>query len=99
MTLQEFKAWFQGYTEDMKSTPTKEQWAKIKLRVGEIDGTVTTYPVFIDRYVKPYYTEYPYIPSPTIPTIPPTWPQIWCTTNVSSMSSYFTTLGQLEYKQ
>jgi hypothetical protein len=62
MTLQEFKAWFDGFTENMgEAPPTKLQWARIQARVKEIDGAAITYPVFIDRY-------WPH-PSPTI------WPQ------------------------
>ena len=50
MTLQEFKAWFDGFTENMgEAPPTKLQWARIKARVKEIDGAAITYPVVIDR--------------------------------------------------
>ncbi len=44
MTLQEFKAWFDGFTENIGEAPTKKQWARIKARVNEIDGTAITYP-------------------------------------------------------
>lgn len=58
MTLQEFKAWFEGFTESMHGeAPTTKQWKRIQERVGEIDGTPVTERVFIDRY-WPYY--YPY---------------------------------------
>jgi hypothetical protein len=50
MTLQEFKAWFEGFTEDMSAAPSKKQWERIKKRVKEIDGSAVTYPVFVDRY-------------------------------------------------
>lgn len=51
MTLQEFKAWFDGFTENMgEAPPTKLQWARIQARVKEIDGTAVTYPVFVERY-------------------------------------------------
>ena len=54
MTLQEFKAWFEGFTENISDkTPTGKQWKRICERVKEIDGTATTYPVFIDRW-RPY---------------------------------------------
>ena len=54
MTLQEFKAWFEGFTENVgDKTPTAKQWKRICERVGEIDGTATSYPVFIDRW-RPY---------------------------------------------
>ncbi len=54
MTLAEFKAWFEGFTETLKAAPNEKQWERIKARVAEIDGTVTTYPVFVDRYIPPY---------------------------------------------
>ena len=50
MTLSEFKAWFEGFTEGMEGAPTADQFAKIKAKVEKIDGAVTTYPVFVDRW-------------------------------------------------
>jgi hypothetical protein len=58
MTPQEFKAWFDGFTEAMEGMPTEAQWAKIKLRVGEIDGRSVSYPVFVDRYWPRIYPHY-----------------------------------------
>ena len=59
MNTQEFKAWFEGFTESMNGPPTKKAWARIKERVAEIQpGVSTTYPVFVDRYWHygpPYY--------------------------------------------
>ena len=60
MTMQEFKAWFDGFTEAVGGLPTAKQWSRIKERVSEIDGTVTTYPIYIDRYV-PRYPYFPYM--------------------------------------
>jgi len=54
MKLNEFKAWFEGYTEEMDK-PTKKQWDKIKDRVAEIDGELITITIFVDRYLPPYY--------------------------------------------
>jgi len=59
MTLAEFKAWFEGFTEDMDEVPTKKQWARIKVRVKEIDGSVTTERIFIDRYFDRYWPQFP----------------------------------------
>lgn len=56
MTLAEFKAWFEGFTEDMDEAPTKKQWARIKARVKEIDGVTVTERVFVDRYVDRYWS-------------------------------------------
>src|SRR5579864_8853520 len=62
MTLQEFKAWFDGFTEEMAGASNKKQWYRIKKRVKEIDGTAVSYPVYVDRYV-PYIRRYAdYIP-------------------------------------
>ncbi|WP_267550353.1 hypothetical protein [Rhizobium rhizogenes] len=58
MTLAEFKAWFEGFTETLEAAPNEKQWERIKARVAEINGTVTTYPVFVDRYV-PRYPRWP----------------------------------------
>ncbi len=62
MTLSEFKAWFEGFTEGMAGAPDEDQWKRIKARVAEIDGTVTTYPIFVDRYVEPYRRYWPSVP-------------------------------------
>ena len=58
MTLAEFKAWFEGFTESMSKAPNEAQWKRIKARVKEIDGTATTERIFVDRYwptVRPYW--------------------------------------------
>ncbi len=59
MEICEFKAWFEGFTEDMNGQPTAKQWKRIKARVKQVDGTPTTERVFIDRYwdrYQPYWT-------------------------------------------
>lgn len=51
MTLAEFKAWFEGFTEDMDAPPTAKQWKRIKARVAQIDGAaVTREVIWRDRY-------------------------------------------------
>ena len=50
MTPQEFKAWFDGFTEAFDKVPTKAQWARIQARVAEIDGRAVTERVYVDRY-------------------------------------------------
>ena len=50
MTPKEFKAWFDGFTECMDSTPNEKQWKRIKERVAEIDGRETTVEIYRDRY-------------------------------------------------
>lgn len=56
MTLSEFKAWFEGFTESIegKSAPTQKQWARIKEKVALIDGAQTTHHIYVDRWVRPY---------------------------------------------
>jgi hypothetical protein len=69
MTPQEFKAWFEGFTEAFGSKlPTKVQWARIKERVGEIDGKPITERIFVDRWYPYWQTHYAtYTPTITIP--------------------------------
>lgn len=55
MTPQEFKSWFEGFTEAMSGVPTKAQWARVKDRVGEIDGKAVTERVYVDRYIHRYW--------------------------------------------
>lgn len=62
MTLAEFKAWFDGFTESMDGVPSEDQWSRIKARVREINGAPVTYPVFVDRYIEPYRRYWPSIP-------------------------------------
>lgn len=59
MTLAEFKAWFEGFTEDMDGSPSKKQWERIKARVAEINGVTVTERVFVDRYAEPYKRYWP----------------------------------------
>jgi hypothetical protein len=53
MQLSEFKAWFEGYTEEMEGPPSKKEWERIKAKIAMINGVPITYPVYIDRY-QPY---------------------------------------------
>lgn len=54
MTPNEFKAWFDGFTEAFSGCPTKAQWTRIKERVSEIDGKAITERVYVDRYWPAY---------------------------------------------
>ena len=62
MTLSEFKAWFEGFTENMPGgsggAPTTEQFAKIKAKVAEIDGAPVTERIYIDRYWPTIYRQW-----------------------------------------
>lgn len=54
MTLNEFKAWFDGFSEGMDGPPGENQWERIKARVGEITGNPVTHTYFYDHYWPPY---------------------------------------------
>lgn len=63
MTLNEFKAWFDGFTENVSKAPTIKQWARIKERVGEINDVAVTERIYVDRWVtpyRPYWSTYSY---------------------------------------
>ena len=59
MRLSEFKAWFEGFSENIGDQPTKKQWKRIQLRVEEIDGTPLTREIIRERYVEPYRPWWP----------------------------------------
>lgn len=62
MTLAEFKAWFEGFSETMEAAPNEKQWERIKARVAEISSAPISYPVYVDRYVEPYRRYWPSVP-------------------------------------
>lgn len=53
MTLSEFKAWFEGFTEQMDGPPNKKQWQRICKRMDEIDDLPLTYSAFMNGYEQP----------------------------------------------
>jgi hypothetical protein len=66
MTPNEFKAWFDGFTEAFDGRiPTKTQWIRIKARVAEIDGKPVTERVYVDRYWPTYIRTVPSYPITT----------------------------------
>jgi hypothetical protein len=58
MTLIEFKAWFDGFTENMAGPPNVTQWERIQERVKEIDNKPVTERIYLDRYWHHYYPHY-----------------------------------------
>lgn len=78
MHLSEFQAWFEGFTEEMKAPPNKDQWVKIKKRVKEITSDYTPPTVFIDRHYYPWRRYWDYTP---------TWTSTGSTTGVGISSS------------
>lgn len=81
MTPIEFKAWFDGFSEGIDKAPTQKQWARIKERVAEIDGTPITETHFIDRYWPNYHPVYVGSPTPYYPSNPR-----WTCSNMLSMT-------------
>jgi len=72
MTLSEFKAWFEGFTESMDGPPSLKQWERIQARVKEISGVAVTERVFVDRYPSLWRDNHFYTGSP--------FPQVGTTT-------------------
>lgn len=96
MTLAEFKAWFEGFTEDMDGAPSKKQWERIKARVSEIDGVAVTRTVFVDHYIpagRRYWWENPVVTWGSTTNIP-------LTTTGQSFNSHaaMLDLGKAEYQ-
>ena len=58
MTLQEFKAWFEGFSENLDGPPDEKKWDRIKAKIAEIDGAFTPYPVFVEKYLPYRYYDY-----------------------------------------
>lgn len=54
MKTSEFKAWFEGFVENLDGAPTAAQFDKIRAKVAEIDETAVTERVYLDRYVYPH---------------------------------------------
>ena len=77
MNVLEFKAWFEGFTENIPGTPNAKQWTRIKIRVSEISNIATTDRIFVDRWIGPY-KDYWYCTSPNV------WVQ--CSTNNGGQS-------------
>ena len=50
MNLAEFKAWFEGFTENMDGLPGPKEWARVCERVKEIKAEPTQ---FVLGYVPP----------------------------------------------
>lgn len=50
MNLSEFKAWFEGFSENLGAAPTEAQWSRIREKIGAIKPDPTPPKVFVDRY-------------------------------------------------
>jgi len=86
MTTQEFKHWFEGFTENMRGEPNKKQWARIRERVSEINEV---------DYVHPwYFSWYPAKTSTTFPSY--TWTD---STGTVTTTNAMYSMGQIDYQQ
>lgn len=65
MNLSEFKAWFEGFTENIDAaTPNAKQWKRIKEKISKIvDAPPVPQRVFHDHYYSPWrrFYEGPYL--------------------------------------
>jgi hypothetical protein len=103
MTLQEFKSWFEGFTENMQGPPNTEQWKRVQERVKQIDGTAVTERIFIDRYWNHWHWHSPSYYGPVYSPAPVYTPTVTCsslgdmtgTTSFNSTSAMHA-LGQQE---
>jgi hypothetical protein len=77
MTLSEFKAWFEGFTEDMDGAPTAKQFKKIKAKVADIDGAPVPIHIFRDRYWLPNWPNRERFGEPWITCTDGTNEQVW----------------------
>lgn len=111
MQVCEFKAWFEGFTEDMGAKlPTVKQWARIKARIDEIDeidGAGEFRRVFHDHYWRPYAPHWPQttdwtsLATQTTSTNPQqhvscNYVQLTGTETVQNASQAFTALGKAD---
>jgi hypothetical protein len=86
MTLPEFKAWLDGFSEGMGDAPTPEQWAKIKGKLAEVQM------VTLPHQIAPMPS--PYIRGPSLlPIAPGDWtpPQpVTCISNTTAIDAQVT---------
>ena len=54
MTLNEFKAWFEGFTENIDGVPNDAQWKRIQKQVKKINGVALS-PTVIERHYHDYH--------------------------------------------
>lgn len=90
MTPNEFKSWFEGFSESISGIPNKEQWKKIKIRVLEINGKPVTFSHYIEKYYLPYCNypnAYLYSPYATRPDYGGGGGYSWCYATEGSSSA------------
>lgn len=70
MTLAEFKAWFEGFAENIDGAPTPEQWARVAEKLDEVCETAP--PIWINPYPVPWTFTHDPAPEPWTITTPTT---------------------------
>ena len=55
MTLNEFRAWFDGFSEAIGDAPTPEQWARIKAKLAQARDPVVV-PSVLRDYPRGYFS-------------------------------------------
>jgi hypothetical protein len=84
MTLNEFKAWLDGFNAAINGAPTKVQWETIQKKFSEVQAEVVkvTEVVKIPEVIRESYP----LPYPVYPTAPKPWwempPMVACGTPV-----------------
>ncbi len=67
MNLSEFKAWFEGFTENLDGPPGERAWKRIKERVATIkDAPPVERHHFYNHYARPWLGQ-PYYAPPYLP--------------------------------
>ena len=75
MTLNEFRAWFDGFSEAIGDAPTPEQWAKIKAKLAQAREPLSVPSVYPRGYFD--LTCVPYQPS-VMPKYGPRFGDVTC---------------------
>lgn len=77
MTISEFRAWLDGFSEGVRDAPTPEQWARILEKLADVREPLPALPVF------PHDLSDPFCADPRKPSWPGIHP-MWSTTGGGS---------------
>ena len=70
MTINEFRAWLDGFKEAIGEAPTPEQWSRVLDKMATVREPLNIGPN-LPNIIGPYW-------SPTIPPNVPMWPSVTC---------------------
>lgn len=85
MTISEFKAWFDGYTSQVRGQPTAKQWRMIKAKLALVRENTST-PVQMPTFT--------YYPQPLSTTSTPTYPYYSLPNSTTLLSGLGSSVGQ-----